>query len=295
MSAPNSGAPVSPLEAVVVRDNPYQLGMFATGTSIARRALASINPESTLTIVPLRGAMPIVWAAGGLDDLEPALDNTFIEVPLTYTHHDGSLRTASPRRNEKPGIIRAYVAQALRDGERNPADTSLMIIDEVQKGGTLGTAVEATRSVMRAQGIQGDLQVIAAQDSRRKVAAQAKTKMYRNLASNSVEHARTTVVPMPLIATDRVPLLDTITLVGDARVDSGRLAEQLTVQRNHDAETLFRSIGSMARVADVRHDEGFVRTLIDQQGIQSERASARVEGWFQRFITALDRLGLEKR
>lgn len=287
---------VSPLEAVVLRDTPYQVGRFAGGASIARRALATINPEKTLTIAPLRGAMPIVWAADGLSEIEPAIDNTFVEIPIgQYVYlRDGRLRDTSPKRDQKIGIIDTYLTQVLEQDGRDPYKTSLAIVDEVQKGGTLSAAVTTARAIAGRRDFLPRIQVVAAQDARRKIAAEPKTEMYRELASNSVEDTDVTVIPMPLITVDRDVLLDTVRLDGTP-ADSFMIATRLTVERNKPAEELFRALGSLARNGELRHDDDFIWSLVESQGLTTEKASNKVELWFARLVHILDDLQQEKR
>ena len=92
---------------------------------------------------------------------------------------------------------------------------------------------------------------------------------------------------MPLIATDRDPLLDQVILSGGYR-DSYNILGRLSVVRNSEAENLLRGLGTMARDAEIRHDEGYVTTLVESQGILDEKTAGRLELWLSTLIEKLD-------
>ena len=174
-----------------------------------------------------------------------------------------------------------------------PSKVSLAILDEVQKGGTLGAVVNATRSIVDKQGFNPRISVVAAQDTRRSVASQPKTSDYRMLATNSVDNTSVTVVPMPLITVDRRNLLDTVYLEGNDP-DSPDISNRLRLERNVAAESLFRTLGSLARTQELRHDSSFQWGLVESQGLRSMEASNRIEDWFTRLVKLLDNLQLNK-
>ena len=174
-----------------------------------------------------------------------------------------------------------------------PSKVSLAILDEVQKGETLGAVVNATRSIVDKQGFNPRISVVAAQDTRRSVASQPKTSDYRMLATNSVDNISVTVVPMPLITVDRRNLLDTVYLEGNDP-DSPDISNRLRLERNVAAESLFRTLGSLARTQELRHDSLFQWGLVESQGLRSMEASNRIEDWFTRLVKLLDNLQLNK-
>jgi hypothetical protein len=188
----------------------------------------------------------------------------------------------------KRRILDYCITEALTATGFEPAKTNIRVLDEVQKGGTLSTAVRLTREIASKKGMKPFVRVVAAQDSRRRVMAESKTSPYRNLASNSIKDTPTTVVPMPMIATDRTVLLDTVLLEG-AQNDWSKFPERLTVARNEKACMLFSTLGSLARNDELRHDSDFLREFIDAQGEMGMKAANRIEGWMQHLVDIQDR------
>lgn len=270
----------SPLETLILHESAYNTAAFAQGASVVREAL-SVH-DNGLLIAPLRGAMPILWAAEGVPNLEPPASGlNRIEVPIgTYSHTsaDNIPSQTSARRDWKTAIITEFLYSALDQTEMDVHDTPLVIVDEVQKGGTLPFAVRSIRRVIEQGGFPRKLSVIAAQDIRKKVVAEEKTQAYRQLSSNSVSETQTTVVPLPLIASDKATLLDTVDFFGPKQLTPGMI-DRFHVTRNLKAEELFRTLGTMARLHETAHDETFLSAFVNAQGLQTERAANRVELW----------------
>ena len=92
----------------MLKNTPTQVALLAKGATVARGALASFDRgDEILTIAPLRGAMPIAWAADGLTGFEKPAVNNWIEVPLgefVYTDKYGNKKQRSPKRqkNSRP-------------------------------------------------------------------------------------------------------------------------------------------------------------------------------------------------
>lgn len=201
---------------------------------------------------------------------------------FNYTKQDGTTGTTSPTYEQKTGLLRDML-----DGFSDEQAMRMLLLDEVQKGGTLSTATRIIQGILRANYPSYKLGVIAAQDSRLPVMRQPKTPLYETIASNSFDSVRTNVIPMPLIATDRDALLDTVLLSGN-RHDNHLAGDRFTVVRNKPAETLLRRLGTMAREPEVRHDDVFISEFVNDQGPLSEPLAARVEFWLPRFIDYLD-------
>lgn len=271
--------------------------MFGFGSSIIRRQLASLNPESTLTIAPLRGAMPMVWSAEGRSEYEGHLDNLFLEIPtgeFVYSAPNGELKNSGPSNGQRQIILRHYFDRWFDERGQDPTKTELILLDEVQKGGSLSTLNDIVRVEIRRRSMPSYIRVIAAQDNRRRIVAQPKTAGYGKLSSNSVPRTNVSVVPMPLIATDKSEMLDSVILEGAPR-DLDAHPDRLTVCRNVLSEKLFRSIGTMARCRGVRHDSTFTWNFLNDQGPMSERGSVLAEGWLKKVVTHFDNLNLESR
>lgn len=274
----------SPIETITsVR--PFQTVEFLDGTTSVRNILSGRQYEGSAALVPLRGAMPIIWAAQGLHH-EASLPVEMIELPIGlfhYVNRDGKLTSTSPNYEQKYRIVERILESRRELGKR------LLILDEVQKGGTISTLIQIIQQLSHKGVTPPHLNIIAAQDSRQPILRQAKTCSYRSIASNSVSGLKTNVVPMPLIATDRGALLDSI----DLRHSNHTLpdiGESLVVSRNQRAEHLIRSLGSMARDEELRHDAGFIAELVGSQGRLSESAAAKVEFWLPKVIDYLDGL-----
>lgn len=293
--APGGPPLADSLQAVVLR-SPYQVATFVHGTSVLRQALASFDSKETLTIAPLRGAMPMVWTASGLAEYEPVPNGSFIEVPIGTFQYQGEkgTRETSPREDQKRFIMRRSMQDALAVRNLDPETTRVAIVDEVQKGGTLGTAARITRSLMTELELSPELRVMAVQDSRPRMLAQKKTEAYKILASNSLDRTHTTVIPVPLIATDRTALLDTIYFTGSDR-RALTLGDHLSVVRNVRAESMFRTLGSLARSSELRHDPDTIDGLLNAHGELNIKAANRVEVWVETLVQLFDRLANNER
>lgn len=279
---------MSPLETLVLRESAYNTAAFSQGASVVREALST--HEQGILLAPLRGAMPILWAAEGMASIEaPPTQLSKVEIPLgtySYERSDGRVGSTSARRDWKTAIIGDCIQRTLEETGQSPENSTLTIVDEVQKGGTLPFAVSSAWRIIEKGGFPTRLHVIAAQDVRKKVVAEAKTSAYRQLSSNSVTGTPTTVVPMPLIASDKANLLDSIHLSGLDQLTTD-IIERFTVTRNTKAEELFRALGTMARSDEVAHDQTFLSELVESQGLQTLRAANRIELWLGYVVNML--------
>lgn len=263
--------------------HPAQVVDFLDGCSIIRESLGSRKLHDAHLFLPLRGAMPIFWAASGDPSIEDQLDQPIVELPLGIYRQDrpdGSVRITSPEGNQKHEIIRSVIGPLYHEN----IDMKICLLDEVQKGGTITLASSLTRNCMRRLGIKPPLYVLAAQDSRARVVREKKTRNYEKMASNSAKDIDANVIAMPLIATDRNALLDTVYLSNSAAIITD--ASQFRVERNVGAEKLIRGIATMARCALVRYDRSYIRELIDESGGKSldESHAGKLESWVTRFV-----------
>ncbi len=264
---------------------PFQVVEFLDGASAIRNVLTARSHTTSTLITPLRGALPLLWATEGFEGIEPPLPVHVHEIALglfKYTSHTGETRTTSPSYEQKAGLL-----EDLFSGLSNEQVKRLLLLDEVQKGGTISTAAHIIQKILQKNYPSHRLGIIAAQDSRLPVMRQPKTQTYELIASNSLDDIRTNVIPMPLIATDRDALLDGVFLSG-SRHDSHLASHRFTVVRNKRAEILFRMLGSIARDPNVRHDDSFISKFIDTQGGLSESVAARTEFWLPKLLSYLD-------
>lgn len=270
----------SALETIVMHTPAIQSHLFLAASAVVRQAV--YQQEGTTLVLPLRGAMPMYWAADGVEGLESSAlrGGQTVEMPLgtyEYTHSSGVQKTASPEKNRKKGII----YQCL-DAAPSPIE-SLTMLDEVQRGGTVGPLVDYTLRYARDHDVQQPIRLIATQDSRVKTAAQPKTQNYHALATNSVRGVAATVVPMPLIACDRDPLLDRVVFSGVHPYSTEDISHYELI-RNFEAEGLFRGLGTMMRRPEIAHDADFVRNLVDTQKSLSEKAAGRIDDWMAKVV-----------
>jgi len=271
----------SPIKSLI-DTHPEQAIYFLDGSSTIRKSLSSRKYHDAYLFWPLRGAMPIFWAASGDPEIEKPLDQKSIELPIGLyrrTNSSGEDRTTSPQGSEKQRIISSAISSIYDENH----DVKICLIDEVQKGGTITIASSITRNCMERLGIRPPLYVFAAQDSRSKVVNEKKTHKYEILASNGERNIEANVIAMPLIATDRNSLLDEVFLTNNQET------MQFIVKKNARAERLIRGIGTMARCAVIRYDETYIRDLVDDAGSGSldEHHSVKLEKWIAMFIKGL--------
>ncbi len=277
-------SPKSPLETLIMHTPVPQVQSFLRSSKVTRQAIA--QQEDTTLVLPLRGAMPMFWTADGQPEVElPSMHGgQTVEMPLgtyTYVNAAGQEKTTSPERHRKKAIIYSCLNEAEKPIQ------SLTLLDEVQRGGTVGPLVEYTLKYARDYDVPLPVRLIATQDSRPKLASEPKTSDYKQLATNSVPGVVSTVVPMPLIACDRDNLLDSVRL-DSTTPHSNEPVSAFSVQRNQPAEQLFRSLGSMVRRREVAQDASFVRQLVDSQLPLSERAAGRVDKWLGWVVLSQD-------
>ncbi len=253
----------------LVRIEPYEVLDFATGSTVVRSGI--LRHDDACLVTPERGALPVFWAASGLEAFEPGITADGQESPAigTYQFHDqnGALREGTLTGEQK----RTLVARML--GTR-PADTNYLVVDEVQKGGTISELTPIMRQA------HGRLAIIAAQDSRPKVAAQHKNPYYTRLASNSITGIPVTVVPLPLIATDRSVLLNQLWYGGTHKAFEA--APAIESRQNTHAQLLFRALGTLVRNADFAFSPDF-STLAER--LPHASPDGQLEQWVGRVVT----------
>jgi hypothetical protein len=276
--------PRSPLETLVLRTPAIQVRAFLLASSVIRTTLAQ-REESTL-ILPLRGAMPMFWAADGSSIVEPPSNPTGqnVEIPIGTYHYvgvDGKSRVASPERGRKKRLI----YEALDDTQKaKQSITQITLLDEVQRGGTIVPLAEHTVSYAKDRGIATPIFLLATQDSRAKTIYEEKTAGYKQLAANVGGDVVTSVIPMPLIACDRDNLLDKVVFEGKAPVTHEPL-NAFRVERNERAEQIFRNLGSMIRNHEVATDESFIQATVESQGPINVKVANHLEGWMSQVLT----------
>lgn len=272
-----------PLDTLVLRTPPDDARAFFTGAVSIRQVLESHRESSqneSWVGLPLRGAMPMFWAADGLTDIETSAvaGERLVEIPVGTYHYNqaGTPGVRSPSKRAKVGII----ANALAEAGVGEGD-SLMLLDEIQGGGTVTQLVRGSLDYARANGLILPLQLIAAEDTR--IAAENRIGSYRRISTNQKDGIAATVVRIPLIGCDRDNLLDRVEYSG-----ADRLAEEpdggFVIHRNDDAEFLFRTLGSLTRYAELRNDDNFLRSAFDRFIVPDTETSEKFEEWITKVL-----------
>jgi hypothetical protein len=242
--------------------------------------------EGSTVLLPLRGAMPMFWAADGLPEAEePVVDQTnIIEVPVgTYNYMaSGAPSMRSPSKRAKRGIIdKALETAALHSQDE------LTLMDEIQGGGTVLPFVKGTLRFAQQHDLKLPLHLIAAEDTR--AVERVKTPGYRRMAANGFAGVMATIVRLPLIGLDKDALLDRVIFAGTAGSEQSEdeYLEGFSVERNTDAERLFRSLGSMVRHPEITHDDDFIRRIFDPLATESPEAVDRLQPWLDTVLRGL--------
>lgn len=262
----------------LVRSNPSQIANFALSSNVVRHSILSAG--ESLLLLPERGAMPIYWAADGLPSEEGRVTRDgVIALPVgsyDFENLDGQLRKGTLSRQQKQKIVARHTADIIEAPR-------VMVLDEVQKGGTITEMTEIVQGIRRES--TGRLFVVAAQDTRRKVAAEAKNKKYEALASNSKQGVSATVIPMPLTSTDSDVLLNQLWYNGHTRVPE-EADPEIAIHPNEEAEIIFRALGMAARNREALEDTSVFDKAIFEYPV-GRKASFRIEAWRERLLETL--------
>lgn len=266
----------------LVRTPPAQVANFALSSSIVRSSVASAG--EALVILPERGAMPVFWAADGFEAEEPSmLIDGQISLPIgsyDYESQDGTIKKGTLRREQKAAIVDQF-GEDIKDADR------LLLIDEVQKGGTI-TEAASIIDRQRRVGKEEDpkrMYVIAAQDSRKKVAEEKKKESYRKMVAGNTDGISATVIPMPLIGTDSDALLNQLWYRGQSRYPV-EVMPSIEIRNNPEAQLIFRLLGLAARNREALEDTSVLDKNLFTLPL-TERSAGRVEEWRGRLINIL--------
>lgn len=263
----------------LVRLNPTQVGNFVLSANIVREA--ALSAGEALMILPERGAMPIYWTADGRhDDERPISRDGLLQLPIgsyDFFNLEGNLRKGTLSNEQKRAIVGRH-AQVIHDAER------ILIIDEVQKGGTLTELVTITED--HRESSPSRMYVIAAQDSRTKVAAERKVQAYQEMVAGNRGTVSANVVPMPLFSTDCDVLLNSLWYRGNTRIPSER-DPSIIIRRNGEAELIFRTLGMAARNREALEDTTVIDDAIFHEFALGDKAAGRVEQWREMLINQL--------
>lgn len=263
----------SPIETLVLRTPVDDARAFFTGSLSIRKMLES--HEASSLGLPLRGAMPMFWAAdGSLEVEEPAVpEEKVVEIPVGTYHYvdgNGSPKVRSPSRRSKQHIIdRALSEAGVGEGD------SLALLDEIQGGGTVTQLVRGSLNYARRNGLKLPLHLIAAEDTR--VEASVRTGTYRRISTNQREGVAATVVRIPLIGCDRDNLLDRV-LLPESSSPEEEADSRFVIRRNTEAELLFRTLGSMARHTELGRDKDYVDEIFGPL-VTTDEVADQLDEW----------------
>lgn len=247
---------------------------FVAGCEVVRWTIQ--KERADIVFFPQRGAGPIEWTVKALMEHEPIADTPlFVDLPIgtntPVNTGEERPRTGGLTRGEKSNVVEDTISELEETGFYIPGRSKLMLVDEVQKGGTISAAAMSINKAMRARGDMRRLNVVAVQDIRNDESLQ-KTESYRRLVSNENNRFRATVVPLALFTVDRVDLLDEIWRLSTGRVES---QDDFEIQPNFASRALFETLvrvyqnpdRAMSEVDQMRHEhlaENITRTILQK-------------------------------
>lgn len=269
----------------LVRRSPFQTAGFFVRSGIIRNLLLERDGH---VIVPLRGAMPIFESACGNDGYEDRIPSIIHELPIGtfhYLRNDGEPKQKSPNDAQKRVALQSVV-DTIYASHGSSSLNRLTLLDEMQKGGTITQAARITRQALNEYRPDDTMRLIVAQDNRRAVMRQTRAPGYADLATNNVHGVESSVIALPLVATDRENLLDRLELTGNGH-DQNDFLSRMSVEENHDARKMFRILGSISRTADLLHEGHGLDDLLSEIQDMEEIECDRTELWFSKFRAAL--------
>lgn len=198
--------------------------------------------RADIVLFPLRGAGPIRWCVEDfIDDRPSGKKPIFVDLPIGthITINEREPHDAGIRPSEKRAVIKDVLDDLERNGKYIPGESRLMMVDEVQKGGTISRAALEVSRAMRERGDETRLSITAVQDIRRGFVGMEKTDNFRKMVANENPRFRTSLVPLALFTVDRASMLDQIWKLPSGRVTA---ADDLEVQPNEPARRMFKAL-----------------------------------------------------
>ncbi len=262
---------------------PQSAADFSLGASVVRASILSRPIDAC--ILPERGALPVHWAADGTPVLEaPAHSPTTLLLrPPIGTHVRGSNNAMHGINYEQKQ--RLVVNELVAYGLDNDGDVTL--IDEVAMGGTISRITQILAKYVKRS--PSRLRIIAAHDTRHQQpppGQRSKPISWSRLAANrcSAVHS-TTVIPLPLIAMDKDPLLNKLVRTDSLDIDSPDIA--LRVEPNMPAEQLFRALGTAARLPYEQQAISQLYSTFEQQLTPDTQYPVDPERWIEAYLRAV--------
>lgn len=202
-------SPRMSLEESLLRTPPGQVVDFVRGMQNADKVLEMIQPD--VLFIPERGAVPIDWS---LQRFEERRGSARFRVYLPIGSHMGR-NPKRQRRNlstftklEKRMIVEAMWGvnreQFYPGGVKTP-----VLIDEVKSGGSIVSVADSILRVLKADGFEGELKVIAVEDSRARL---KRVEAYNCILDGCRDDIRIITQQAPLFTIDNEYLLNTLWL-----------------------------------------------------------------------------------
>lgn len=239
--------PQRPIDIINREVPPTQALDFVSGCRMLMQTIAKEDPG--IVLFPLRGAGPIEWTTEALMDEACRKKPAFIELPL------GSISpnlakpgiTQGLNGTQKRTLIKGAFDKLLAEGVYVPGETKLLLVDEVQKGGTITQATAQVLDILKEYGDPQKLTVVCMQDSRKGLIGSHRTETYKRLAGNEMNNVKAYVQPISLFMVDRAPLLDVLHLTTSS--DEIKADSILTV-RNEQARQFFQMLARVSEHPD---------------------------------------------
>lgn len=225
----------SPTENLFNTVSPEAAFDFVEGCAAAEVIIARERPD--IVVIPERGAGPIAWTIQNLalERREHQPHYAFISLG-TNTNADRKDRGLTGQ--EKITLVNDEFDHLQEQGVYDPQSSKVLLIDEVQKGGTISQVTTAVHDRLKADGSESTLSVIAMDDIRTKRSIQEKNHGYRQMIANEKTGIRAAVIPVNLFTVDRPKYLNTL-FMPPADTRSPRL---IRVIQNAPSQELFRNL-----------------------------------------------------
>jgi|GEM_PF-2417371 len=216
---------------------------FVRSCEVLDKLVSEIEPD--IVIYPARGAGPIRWTMEAIADISGNTGGPLnVDLPIgTNIGVDGKMKGISGQDKLR---VCAELIKSLYDKELYiPGKSRVMVVDEVQKGGTILQAAEAIKTAMWNSGApeKTPLNVVAFQDTRKGLNEVRRTSAYGKLTSNSLHGLRATALPTSMFMVDVVSFLDKIEHTDEDPVS----ISNLRLVKNQAARTIFPALVQVKR------------------------------------------------
>jgi hypothetical protein len=294
-----------PMDNLTKIIDPNEVVDLAASSNIVAGIIEKEDPD--IVFFPQRGAGPIQWMCEEMLEQRGVKTPLSVDIPLG-THTDVRTRLQSGLTPEQKDVIIEDVLQRLQDeGVYQPGISKLMIIDEVQKGGTITQAAHRLKHSMQKREDDSSLSVVAIQDSRSQLIGMQRAHDFKRLAANEDEGYKTFVVPTALFTVDRSQFLDIIASDLDEQAYSESPLERLKTVENQESREIFRSFARAFHAPDsgqaemdmVKRDSliddlgsavlqfAIADALTDPRDVRKRGSTRRIVAWWDEYINSV--------